>query len=91
MAIAAKFHNIPFYIAAPSSTFDFNLKNGNQIIIEERDSKEIKEYNNKEISPTEIDVYNPAFDVTDNTLITGFITEKEILYPPYDISFLKLK
>ena len=91
LAIAAKFHNIPFYIAAPSSTFDFNLKNGNQIIIEERDSKEIKEYNNKEISPKEIDVYNPAFDVTDNTLITGFITEKEILYPPYDISFSKLK
>lgn len=90
IAILAKFHNIPFYIAAPTSTFDFNIQNGNQIIIEERNQKEIKEYNNIEIAPKEISVYNPAFDITNNELITGFITEKEVFYPPYKISLKKL-
>lgn len=90
LAISAKFHKIPFYVAAPSSTFDLNIKNGKQITIEERNENEIKEYNGIMVAPKEIIAYNPAFDITDNELITGFITEKGIIYPPYNISIKNL-
>lgn len=81
IAILANYHKIPFYVAAPFSTFDFDIENGNQIPIEERDQNEIKKINGKYICPKNSNVFNPAFDITPNYLITGFITEKGILKP----------
>ncbi|HOJ30757.1 MAG TPA: S-methyl-5-thioribose-1-phosphate isomerase [bacterium] len=76
VAVLAKFHDIPFYIAAPLSTFDFSLPDGNAIPIEQRNKKEIEYIQGKRIAPLNINVYNPAFDVTPCNLITGVITEK---------------
>jgi len=76
VAIAAAHHGIPFYVAAPRSTFDFSLDTGAGIPIEERAPDEVR------IAP-EDDVYNPAFDVTPGHLVTAFITEYGVLRPPY--------
>jgi methylthioribose-1-phosphate isomerase len=85
ISVLAKENNIPFYIAAPISTFDFNIDNGEQIPIEERDKREVTHINLQQIAPDNINVFNPAFDVTPNENITGFITEKGILKPPFNI------
>ena len=77
LAIVAAHHGVPFYVAAPRSTFDFSLESGDDIPIEERSPDEVR------ISKEDA-VYNPAFDVTPGRLITGFITEYGILSPPYD-------
>ena len=77
-AVLAKENDIPFYVAAPVTTYDSNLKDGTQIIIEERDSKELSEVNEKTIMPNWISVKNPAFDVTPNKYVTGYITETGI-------------
>jgi methylthioribose-1-phosphate isomerase len=76
VAIAAAHHGIPFYVAAPRSTFDFSLASGDEIPIEERAADEVR------IAPGDA-VYNPAFDVTPARLITGIITEYGVLAPPY--------
>ena len=81
LAVLSNYHKIPFYIAAPISTFDFNIEDGSKIPIEERDENEVKKINGKYISPERAKVFNPAFDVTPNYLITGFITEKGIIKP----------
>ncbi|WP_304331911.1 S-methyl-5-thioribose-1-phosphate isomerase [Brachyspira innocens] len=83
VAILAKYFNIPFYIACPSTTFDLNTKTGNDIVIEERDAKEVINFAGVQTAPLDMKVRNPAFDVTPNELITGFITEKGIIKPPY--------
>ncbi len=83
LALVANAHNIPFYVAAPTSTFDLTLKSGDEIPIEERDWNEVTEGFGKRIAPRGIKVYSPAFDVTPNRLITAIITEKGIVYPPY--------
>ena len=83
LAVLAKFHHIPFYVAAPSSTFDLHLKDGAQIPIEQRDSKEVTHIMGRPIAPSGIAVYNPAFDVTPHHLITQIITEKGIIRPPF--------
>jgi methylthioribose-1-phosphate isomerase len=89
LAILAKTHNIPFYVVAPSSTFD--LKNHpNDIIIEERSKDEVIKIGKKVVAPKNIDVINPAFDMTPPELITKIITEKGILTPPYKRSIKKL-
>lgn len=75
VAICAKAHNIPFFVAAPLSTIDFSLIDGNQIPIEERDPSEIFQIGKTVITPEGIDFYNPAFDVTPANLITAIITE----------------
>jgi S-methyl-5-thioribose-1-phosphate isomerase len=77
-AVLAKENGVPFYVAAPVSTFDPKIKNGSQIIIEERDSTEITEIQGKRIMPEWITVKNPAFDVTPNRYVTGYITENGI-------------
>ena len=82
LAVLAKKHNIPFYVAAPYSTFDFNIKTGKEIPIEERPGIEITEMFTKDSAPKGVKTFNPAFDVTDAELITAIITEREILYPP---------
>ncbi|MCM8806886.1 MAG: S-methyl-5-thioribose-1-phosphate isomerase [Candidatus Omnitrophica bacterium] len=81
LAVLANYHKIPFYVAVPFSTFDFNIEDGSQIPIEERDQNEIKKMNGKYICPKKSKVFNPAFDITPNYLITGFITERGILKP----------
>ena len=89
LAILAKTHNIPFYVVAPSSTFD--LKNHpNDIVIEERSKDEVIKIGKKIVAPKNIDVINPAFDMTPPELITKIITEKGILTPPYKRSIKKL-
>lgn len=90
VALLAKAHNIPFYIAGPLSTIDLNTPTGDEIPIEERDSQEIINGFGKQTAPSDIKVYNPAFDVTPSHLITGIITEKGIARPPYSESLKKL-
>jgi translation initiation factor eIF-2B subunit alpha/methylthioribose-1-phosphate isomerase len=77
-AVVAKENNIPFYVAAPASTFDPHLRDGSQIIIEERGRQEITEISGKNIMPDWVSVRNPAFDVTPKKYVTGYITEKGI-------------
>ena len=84
-ATVAKRYGIPFYVCAPTSTIDLNTKTGNDIVIEQRDASEVtKKWYEKPMAPEGISVYNPAFDVTDAELITAIVTEKGIIYPPYD-------
>ncbi|KMJ58248.1 methylthioribose-1-phosphate isomerase [Bacillus sp. LL01] len=83
LAILAKYFGIPFYVAAPLSTFDLSRKSGEEIEIEERDSKEITHLGGHLIAPESIPVFNPAFDVTPNDLITAIITEKGIIQGNY--------
>lgn len=91
LSVVAKAYNIPFYIAAPTSTIDIDTKSGEKIIIEERDSTEVTHIGDVRIAPEGIDVYNPAFDVTPNENITGIITEKGIIKRPFKENILKLK
>ena len=81
VAIAAKYHNIPFYIAAPKSTIDPNIKSGDEIVIELRNKEEITVINGKPICTDKVNTINPGFDVTSNELITGIITEYGIFKP----------
>lgn len=86
VALLAKAHDIPFYIAAPLSTFDPAIPDGGQIPIEIRAPGEITHGFGLPTAPDDIKVYNPAFDVTPAPLIAGFITEKGLITPPFDIS-----
>jgi methylthioribose-1-phosphate isomerase len=81
VAVLARAHGIPFYVAAPSSTFDLRIADGSQIPIEQRDPREITEGLGRIIAPAGVRVYNPAFDVTPAELIAGIITEKGIIRP----------
>lgn len=81
LAVVAKFHGVPFYVAAPSSTFDFDLIDGKDIPIEQRDASEVAAPYGVEVAPHGVDVYNPAFDVTPAELITALITEHGIIQP----------
>lgn len=83
LAITAKYHNVPFYIAAPLSTIDTSIKTGEDIIIEERSREEVTIINGEKICPDEVKVINPSFDVTPNELISGIITEVGILRPDF--------
>lgn len=83
VAIIAKYYRKPFYVAAPTSSFDLTLKNGREIPIEEREEEEVSIINKKRIAPLKAKILNKAFDVTPSSLITGFITEKGIITPPF--------
>ncbi|GMV83216.1 MAG: methylthioribose-1-phosphate isomerase [Planctomycetota bacterium] len=83
LAILAKHHGVPFYIAAPSSTFDLSLSSGAEIPIEQRARDEIAKPYGRASVPEGAQVYNPAFDVTPADLIAGLITERGVLLPPY--------
>ena len=84
LAVLAQKHDIPFYIAAPSSTIDFSIKTGEQIPIEERVANEVTHLAQVQTAPSGVKVFNPAFDITANELISAIITEHGVLYPPYD-------
>ncbi|MFH0791329.1 MAG: S-methyl-5-thioribose-1-phosphate isomerase [Candidatus Omnitrophota bacterium] len=91
LAVLSHYHKIPFYIAAPCSTFDLSIKTGRDIPIEQRSEKEIKElFFKKPIALKEVKVYNPAFDVTPNNLITAIITDKGIIKTPYRKNISKI-
>ncbi len=90
LAVLAKAHNIPFYVAAPSSTFDFSLKRGSQIPIEERSGEEVRKISGIYHAPEAVAVYNPAFDVTPSRYISAIITEKGIFIKPYRQSLKSL-
>ena len=77
----ARAHGIPFYVAAPSSTFDLTLASGEGIPIEQRDPREVTHGLGRQTAPEGVRVYNPAFDVTPAALIDGIITEKGVLRP----------
>lgn len=81
LAIAAKYHGIPFYVAAPSPTFDFSAQSGADIKIEERSSREVTDIKGMKIAPAKTKARHPAFDVTPAELITAIITEKGIIKP----------
>lgn len=81
VAVCAKYHNVPFYIAAPASTIDTSIKTGDEIVIEERSHDEVTHINGKRICAEGVNIINPGFDVTPAELITGIITEKGIFKP----------
>ena len=83
VAILAKEHGIPFYVAAPLSTVDFAITDGTQIPIEQRKEEEIRRFNNRQTVPDAAEVFNPAFDVTPEKYITAIITEKGVAFPPF--------
>ena len=89
VATMAKQHNIPFYVAAPLSTFDLESRPEN-VIIEQRNASEVTGIGDKKTAPDGIDVINPAFDMTPPELISGIITENGIVKPPYEDSIKKL-
>jgi methylthioribose-1-phosphate isomerase len=91
LAVLAEKHKIPFYVAAPISSIDFQLSSGVDIPIEERDPKEVTEGFGRRIAPHGVNVYSPAFDITPHELVTAIITEHGITRPPYDeaISLLR--
>jgi methylthioribose-1-phosphate isomerase len=83
VAVLARKHDIPFYVAAPISTLDLSLKSGDEIPIEERDRKEVTHIKEHQLAPDGVDVQNPAFDVTPNDLITAIVTDRGVARPPY--------
>jgi methylthioribose-1-phosphate isomerase len=91
LAVLARSHGIPFYIAAPLSTIDPALSDGGAIVIEERSPEEVARVGATRIAPEGIPVYNPAFDVTPHTLITAIITEAGVLRPPYGEAIKNLR
>lgn len=85
VAILAKYYGIPFYIAAPASTIDMRITRGADIPIEQRAKTEVTElWYAKRMAPDNVGVFNPAFDFVDNALITAIITERGVIYPPFE-------
>jgi methylthioribose-1-phosphate isomerase len=90
VAVLAKEHNIPFYVAAPLSTVDLNTPTGEQIPIEQRPQKEVTHHGGKQMAPDGVKVENPAFDVTPSKYVTAIITERGLARAPYDQSLKDL-
>jgi methylthioribose-1-phosphate isomerase len=90
VAVLAREHGIPFYVAAPMTTMDLSLKSGDEIPIEERDPMEITHIKDHQMAPEGIDVHNPAFDVTPNRLISAIITDKGVARAPFEESLRAL-
>lgn len=87
LSVLAKENGIPFYVAAPYSTIDLNLENGDEIEIEFREAIEVTDFNNQSSSPEGTEAFNPAFDITPHTNISAIITEKGIVYPDFKKNF----
>jgi methylthioribose-1-phosphate isomerase len=91
VAVLAHVHKLPFYIAAPSTTFDLKAKTGRDIPIEERPHHEVAVMHGKQLAPKGMKIFNPAFDVTPHQYISGIITEAGVLKPPFNRSFKKIR
>ena len=83
LAVLSKWHNIPFYVVAPTSTLDLNTRSGSNIPIEERDAREVTHFRGIPITSKGVKVFNPAFDVTPHSLVHAFVTEKGIIRKPF--------
>src|ERR1700693_2040941 len=90
VAVLAKEHGIPFYVAAPLSTIDFACPDGSKIPIEQRNAKEITHIAGKQMTPDGVSIQNPAFDVTPAKYVAAIITERGIARAPYDESLRRL-
>ncbi len=90
VAIAASYHDVPFYVAAPCSTIDPATPSGAEIPIEERDQEEVLQVGNERLAPDGAECVNLAFDVTPARLITAIVTERGVLRPPYDVAIARL-
>ncbi len=90
LAVLSKWHEIPFYVAAPTSTIDLTVISGLDITIEQRDTKEVTHFRGSRITPKGVKAFNPAFDITPHTLIHGIITEKSIVRKPFDKNLAKM-
>jgi methylthioribose-1-phosphate isomerase len=88
LAIAARYHDVPFYVAAPASTFDPATSSGDEIVVEERSADEIRCGFGRPTAPPDVRVQNPAFDVTPAALVTAFVTDRGVHHPPYDFGSL---
>ena len=86
LAVSANYHKIPFYVVAPTTTFDGSIKSGAEIPIEQRAVEEVTSCIGKRTAPDGVQVYNPAFDVTPSELITAIVSEQGIYYPPFELS-----
>ena len=86
LAVLARHHGIPFYVAAPSSTLDPATPEGSVIVIEERSADEVRQVLGHATAPRDVATWNPAFDVTPAELITGIITDRGVHEPPYDFT-----
>jgi len=91
LAVLARQHRIPFYVAAPLSTFDFRLRNGRDIPIEERSPEEVRRLRGQLLTLPDVPVKNPAFDVTPARLISAIITEKGVIRPPFSAAIEKIR
>lgn len=89
LAVLANYHGVPFYVAAPSSTIDMSLTGGDEIPIEERHEDEVRQFRGVYFTVPEAPVFNPAFDVTPNNLITAIITQNGIVKPPFGSNLAK--
>ncbi len=90
VAVLARQHHIPFYVAAPVSTVDLALAHGDQIPIEERDAREVTHLREHQLAPTGVAVQNPAFDVTPHEFIAAIITDRGVARPPYTESLRRM-
>jgi methylthioribose-1-phosphate isomerase len=90
VAVLAKHHEIPFYVAAPFSTVDMNISDGSHIPIEQRDPAEVTHFGGVQVVPTGVPVFNPAFDVTPNSFVTAIITDRGVALPTYMETLQKL-
>lgn len=90
VAVNAHHHGVPFYVALPCSTIDLTIPDGDRIPIEERDKNEVRTLYGVQTAPATVEVYNPAFDVTPHSLVTGIITEKGVIYPPFKENLQRL-
>jgi methylthioribose-1-phosphate isomerase len=91
LAVLARYHGIPFYVAAPTSTIDFEMLTGREIPIEERSGSEVTKIGDYQVAPVGVNVYSPAFDVTPNELITAIVTEKGVVRGSYREALEALK
>jgi len=91
VSVLAKEHNLPFYVAAPLNTIDFDLLDGSKILIEERNPQEVRKIGGQYITLPHVEVRNPAFDVTPAKYISAIVTEKGIALPPFEKSLAELK
>ncbi|MEX0603049.1 MAG: S-methyl-5-thioribose-1-phosphate isomerase, partial [Bacteroidota bacterium] len=89
LAVMAKHHRIPFYVAAPVTTVDVKMKAGSEIPIEQRSPAELTEINGIPLAPEGTETYSPAFDVTPASLITAIITDRGPVFPPFEEIFGK--
>jgi methylthioribose-1-phosphate isomerase len=90
LAVLASAHAVPFYVAAPHSTFDLSIATGDEIVIEQRDPSEVLAFGGTRVTPAGARALNPAFDVTPGHLVSAFVTESGVLRPPFATSFTTL-